>query len=60
MDKKFLEHKKKHILLHKCLSELIADFIECTNQFIENYTIDHLVKWSYDQTINPTENEKHI
>jgi hypothetical protein len=51
------EHKERHILLHRELDELIADFISCTKQSLNNYTIKDFLTWSYEQTKNPTELE---
>lgn len=48
------EHKKIHELLHKKLDELIADFIYITKKLPSNTTLMEFLKWSHEQTINPT------
>jgi hypothetical protein len=48
------EHRKRHIKLHHCLDELIADFIWQTEGLPSNTTLMQLMKWSHNQTINPT------
>jgi len=51
------EHKERHVFLHKCLDELVADYIAKTGKRLSNSTIMELVQWSHDQTIKPaTEN----
>lgn len=53
------EHKQRHIELHKSLDELIADFVY-NNSDLTTFTdqpIMALMTWSYQQTLNPTENE---
>lgn len=54
MDKK--EHIDRHIILHKNLDELLADFIGITKKLPSQTTIIELINWSYQQTKNPTEN----
>jgi hypothetical protein len=49
------EHKAKHIELHKKLDELIADFIDQTDNSLSKTSVMELIKWSYEQTKNPTE-----
>jgi hypothetical protein len=49
------EHIQKHIDLHNALDELIADWI--SQEEIIPFTdrpIIELIRWSFDQTINPT------
>lgn len=54
MDKE--EHKARHQLLHRELDELVADFIRHTKGTAPSQTsIMELMKWSHQQTINPTE-----
>ena len=49
------EHIEKHKLLHKYLDELLGDFILCNrDKHIESPIYD-LLKWAYEQTLNPTE-----
>jgi len=49
------EHKKRHQELHQALDELVADFISNTNALPSSTTIFELMKWSNEQTENPTE-----
>jgi hypothetical protein len=54
-------HRKRHILLHRHLDELVADFIDhiplddMRELGILGRNIGELMIWSYGQTINPTE-----
>lgn len=54
MIKKTLKHRNRHILLHKHLDELYADYIVSSKDISE--TIDlkimDLIEWSYKQTKN--------
>lgn len=52
------EHIERHKLLHKNLDELIADFITHTTKLPSTTTVMELMKWSYEQTTNPTEIKK--
>ena len=53
---KGLEHIKCHEELHKKLDSLIADFMIHTGKLLlSKVTVMELMKWSYQQTINPTE-----
>lgn len=49
------EHKARHIELHKKLDELLADFIDQTGKTPSGTTVMEFLKWSYEQTQNPTE-----
>lgn len=53
------EHKERHKLLHKMIDELVADWIDHNyitgEKSLSKTPIIELVKWSYEQTINPTE-----
>ena len=49
------EHKARHLELHQKLDELVADFITHTKSFPSQATLMELMKWSFQQTINPTE-----
>lgn len=52
------DHKKMHILLHKALDELFADYIYHHPDLEGGYTnqpIIELLNWSCKQTENPTE-----
>lgn len=48
-------HKERHVTLHKALDELLADWMACTRQTVTDKTVGDLMKWSYEQTQNPTE-----
>lgn len=55
--KKLIEHKKRHIYLHKALDELFADYISHhpeQTKFTE-MPVMNLINWSSEQTKNPTE-----
>ena len=45
-----VDHYKRHILLHKYLDELVADFINHTDMLPSETTVAELMKWSYQQT----------
>jgi len=51
------EHRQRHEILHKELDELVADFISQTKALPSNTTVMQLMKWSFEQTINPTGEE---
>jgi len=48
------EHIERHILLHRCLDELLADYLLQTDQLASDVTVMDLMQWSYQQTIDPT------
>lgn len=48
------EHKQHHVELHKAFDELLADFISQTDALPSETTILHLLRWSLEQTENPT------
>jgi hypothetical protein len=52
------DHQKIHKALHTCLDELVADFINHTKNLLSKTSIMELVQWSYQQTIEPTEEEE--
>ncbi len=54
------DHINRHIKLHKCLDELLADFINHHPDMhgFSGKTISELLKWSNQQTINPIEDKK--
>jgi hypothetical protein len=54
------EHKKRHQELHKCLDELVADFINFTGKSLSGATIMELMEWSYSQKIKPSENKPEV
>jgi len=49
------QHKKIHIELHKNLDALLADFIRHTDKRLHDTNILQFMEWSYQQTLNPTE-----
>ena len=49
------QHKERHVFLHNCLDELLADFITHTEHRPSETTILKLLEWSHQQTISPTE-----
>jgi len=49
------EHKKRHVMLHHCLDELLADFVKHKNEPVLRLPIQELLDFSYQQTQNPTE-----
>jgi len=44
------EHIERHKVLHKELDELIADFMQNTNNMPSQTTILELMRWSFEQT----------
>jgi hypothetical protein len=51
------EHQKRHEELHKSLDQLIADFITHTDRLPSETTLIDFMKWSHEQTLNPTEDK---
>ena len=49
------EHKARHDVLHKCLDELIADYITHTDKRPSSSTIFEIMIWSASQVEAPTE-----
>ena len=49
------EHIVRHKELHRCLDELAADMIRHTGALPTTTTVMELMRWAYEQTINPTE-----
>jgi len=54
------EHKERHQKLHQGLDELVADFICHTYKLPSKTTILDLIRWSYEQTLNPTETKEGV
>jgi len=52
------EHIKRHKELHKCLDELLANFITNTKHFPSKTPILKLTEWSHQQTILPDEERR--
>ena len=60
MDKlTYNQHRTKHLKLHAALDELFADYIIQHPQETEftEMPLIKLLEWSYEQTLNPTENK---
>lgn len=51
------EHISRHIMLHKKLDELVADYLAETGLTASGSSILDLLKWSDNQTIEPS--DKH-
>lgn len=51
-------HRERHELLHRCLDELVADWISQTNNFPSKSTVLQLMDWSAEQTRNPTRRDE--
>lgn len=49
------EHIERHKKLHHELDELVADFVQHTKARPSTTTVWELMKWSYEQTLDPTE-----
>lgn len=49
------EHIERHKELHAALDELVADMITHSGKRPSQMTVYELMKWSGDQTRNPTE-----
>lgn len=47
------EHIERHKKLHKCLDELVADYISCVKDVSMQNTLMDLIEWSYGQTKSP-------
>jgi hypothetical protein len=53
------EHRARHVMLHKMLDELAADYLsqkgaEGKPQLLAETTLMELITWSYEQTLAPT------
>ncbi len=51
------EHIKVHKELHKNFDNLLADFILMTDKLPSKTSLTDFMKWSHEQTINPTVKE---
>ena len=47
-------HRKRHVRLHYCLDELVADWVTHTDGLPSKNTVLDLIKWSHVQTEDPT------
>lgn len=52
------KHIQKHKELHNALDELLADWIHHTGVLPSNQKVGDLMKWSFEQTQNPMEEEE--
>ena len=51
-------HRERHELLHKCLDELVADFITVNaNKSLYNTSLAEFIKWSAAETREGSDNE---
>jgi len=50
------EHKRRHEQLHRSLDELFADYIyhHPEESEVTEMSVNKLIKWSFEQTKNPT------
>lgn len=51
-------HIGRHVTLHKSLSELIADWLACSEEASVNASVFDLTRWSAKQMTDP-DKEKH-
>jgi hypothetical protein len=51
------EHQERHKFLHKCLDELVADYISNTLNSLTQSSIMDLMEWSARQTQIPDDPE---
>lgn len=49
------QHRQRHVLLHKHLDELLADFITHTGKLPSKTSLMEFLRWSAEQTHTPTE-----
>ena len=53
--KKNQSHQERHVFLHNCFDELLADFIDHTDSPPSKTSLVEFMEWTYSQTIKPTE-----
>jgi len=53
------EHIKQHKRLHRALDELVADMIINTTMLPSTTSVMELMKWTFEQTKNPTNNSNN-
>lgn len=51
------EHQQRHVRLHQALDELVADYLAQTRGMPSTTTLMDLLRWSLEQTQNPTRNQ---
>jgi len=51
------QHKKRHVMLHKHMDELLGDYIHHTGKWISNSTIWNVIDWSFKQTATPEDDQ---
>ena len=49
-----VKHRERHIELHRKLDEIIADAIQYGGLFPSKATCLDLLRWSFEQTVEPT------
>ena len=54
-----MKHIERHQLLHRCLDELMADWITLTGGLPSKHSIIELAAWANEQKYNPTEMQEH-
>ena len=50
------EHKERHLVLHKELDELVADFIQETSNLPSKTLLIDFMTWSFEQTTKDGKN----
>ena len=53
------EHRRVHVVLHKHLDELVADWCMHTGKRFSETTLVDFMKWSHEQTIEPVSLAPH-
>lgn len=49
------EHAARHLELHRCLDELVADWLTHTERLPSQATVMDLIRWSHKQCTHPDE-----
>lgn len=52
------QHTERHRFLHRCLDELIADWIGHTRKLPHKSSVRQLMEWSYQQSLDATEEKE--
>lgn len=50
-----LQHKRRHVELHRNLDELVADWIWVTGNIPSDSSVMDLMQWAFEQTKTPSE-----
>lgn len=54
------EHRARHVLLHEQFDELCADYLTHNRGSLPSKTtMAEMIRWSHEQTIDPTESGEH-